>query len=114
MKLTEEELNYFYERVSFSGLLIIYALKLSLEKKLAFDTEDFAKTIQVIDSNYFLGFIVACTSCGIADFNYKGNVVTVVYIDPFIIRSIDDEISSQSKESEYWVKWYKDVKDFFE
>lgn len=52
--MTPDELSAFYSKVSFSGMLSIYALKLSLEKSIAFDREHLATTIGTPPQTIFL------------------------------------------------------------
>lgn len=111
--MTQNELNDFYSKVSFSGLLILFAFKLSLEKSIAFDRDDLGKAVQVINPDYLLGFIVACTSFNIIKYNIKGKVITVTFIDPLIASTIEGKIMQMSHGNEFWSKWHVNLTEYF-
>jgi hypothetical protein len=112
--MTQEELNKFYTKVSFSGILILYALKLSLEKKIAFDRDHYADTIQAGSSDYFFGFIVACTSFDIVRYNSKEKVITVTYLDPLISQTIKLKAEEMSQNSKHWKEWLERIPKYFQ
>ncbi len=95
--LSEQQINKFLSMSSFAGLLAIYALKLSLDKKISFNREDFAKEAYLTSSDYFFGFIVASTAIGLVSHNIKNGVITVTAIDPIISSKIEKILEENIK-----------------
>jgi len=94
--------------------MILYGIKLSLEKRIAFDRDDFVKTVKIDSSEYMVGFLVACTSFDIVRFNMKGKVITATYLDPLIVQTIQTEIEEMAKPNEIWQNWVTLINEYFE
>jgi hypothetical protein len=111
--LTETEVDKMLGRTSYFGLLCLYAVKLSKEKQTAFSRIELAKTAN-ITSDYFHGFLVACYALEIIDYNFKGEIITITYLEPLISSKIELFLQSQSKKIETWQKQISDIKKYFE
>lgn len=100
--MDSKQLQHFYSMVSFSGLLSLYAMKLSFERQTAFDRLDLATNVAVLPEGYFHGFIVACSAMDILSYNLKKTIVTVVSVDSLILKTIEEEMRKQIKKEKYW------------
>jgi hypothetical protein len=116
--MTTQDVTSFYSKVSFGGLLAIYTLKVSMEKHMAFDLDDFAEKAYPISHDYFEGFIVACTSFGLLKYNQKGSIITVFEMDSLISSSLKEEIyrfaEKEKENAEAWKNFIKDIEKYFE
>ena len=81
---------------------------------MAFDLEDFTKKAYPLSSDYLNGFLVACTSFGLIDFNNKGTIITVTNIDPLILSSIEKETNKQADRDENWKEMIVSLNNYFE
>ena len=77
MGLSQENIETFYKRTSFTGLCVIYAFTLSKEKDIAFDLNDLVKNVNPGNEKYWNGFSVACAALELVFFNYRNGIVTV-------------------------------------
>lgn len=111
----------FFKSNTLSGLLALYAGELSYEKKKAFDPEKMGTLFNKDNQDYAIGYLYACTSCGIltekgrwpdwtfVDFNkdYKGK--TAPKIEELIVKE-------QNKNKEYGafiLKLYNEIRTYF-
>jgi hypothetical protein len=111
--MTDQELDYFYSKASFAGLLSLYALKLSYENAIAFDKTDLELKVKIVSANYLYGFISACLSFNILSFNSKGNVITVTNINPQLSSSIESAVNKRAEKHDTWPLAVKTVTEYF-
>lgn len=111
--LTDIQINNFFSSTSFAGLLSLYTMKLSLEKKTAFDRNDFSKHVKIVPSDYLYGFIVACSSFEILDFNNKGSIITVVSINSIVESRILSELNRMAENQDSWKSYIEEVTKYF-
>lgn len=112
--MNNEQLEYFYGTVSFAGLISLYAFKLSLNRNMAFDKNDFTEKIDLLPDAYFHGFIVACSSMNILSYNFKKTIFTVTKLDPLLDQTLEEQISKSSKKEKYWEEQLELVREYFQ
>jgi len=112
--MNDKQLEYFYSMVSFAGLLSLYTFKLSFDKKVAFDKNDLTAELSILPEPYFHGFIVACSAMNIVGYNFKNSIFTVVYLDPMILSTLEDQVKKSAKKEKYWEEELEKVIKYFE
>ena len=115
--MNQQQLQHFYSMVSFSGLLSVYAMKLSYDNRMGFDKDDFCENLTLLPEPYFHGFIVACSALGIIDYNTTKNVIfTTTHIDPLLNSTILEEIKKTltGRDEKNWNEEFKLVEKYFE
>ncbi len=96
--ITQEQANYFVANNSMAGLYAIYAFNRSFENKIAFDRLDFVKEAYKFSAEYFYGFIVGCNAFGALKFNFKGTILTPIFINPLIVAAVNSVLSNSKNE----------------
>ena len=112
--LTETQINNFFSNTSFAGLLSLYVMKLSLEKKTAFDRNDFSKHVKIVPSDYLYGFIVACSSFEMLSYNNKGPIITVLSMNPIVQSKILPELNRMAENEENWKNYIQEIVKYFD
>jgi hypothetical protein len=111
--INKDQLNVFYEKCSFAGLLTIYSMKLSFDKKLAFNRNDLTKSGFGASSDYFYAFAVACTSFGFFTYNFKNDVITVTSIEEIVSTSIESVVLKRTSTNAAFQPFVNHVKKYF-
>jgi hypothetical protein len=112
-QLNREQVTRFGNSSSFSGLLLIYAAKLSKDRQIAFDRVDFARRAYSSSEDYLNGFLVACSAIGLVDFNRKGNVITVKSINKDLEQLIEGFLDRKTVNNLAWKKDIARVNEYF-
>lgn len=90
LKLTKEQASVFLEQASLAGLRAMYVLKLATDNNVEFTLEEIAKKEASFDVNYSFGFLVACSSLNLLDFNRgSGGVIKS--------KGLDEHVSGELK-----------------
>lgn len=107
------QLQYFYSTSSFSGLLSLYIMKLSYDKRKGFDKKDLTSQLKILSEPYFHGFIVACAAMKILSYNStKPDILTSSFIDPLVHSTIEEEIEKKAQ-TELWKLEFEQIKKYF-
>ena len=67
----------FLETASINGDLLLYALLLSFQRTTPFNLTDLISADPSLDRDYSIGFLVATSSAGLLDYEFKKNILTV-------------------------------------
>ena len=97
-KMAADELvESFIEKVSQSGLLVLYVYSLAYSQGRQFDFKELASTLSNIDLKYARGFVVATRAAGLINSKSTGYVVTVTYINErlkqYLSTALDERLS---------------------
>lgn len=90
-----QQLDRFFSLCSIGGLLTIYAIKVSYEKKAAFDLHNLTKEAFPLSSDYFYGYMIACAAMELFTHNTKNNVTTVLSIDPLVSENVKEALQKR-------------------
>lgn len=103
----------FIQKTSFTGLCTLYAIGLSFEKHQAFKPDDVFEEI-LGTSQYSYGFIVACSSVDMLEYNLKNDVLTIKSIS-FDITKLKNKIYSLlESDFQHSKEEVKKIEDFFD
>jgi hypothetical protein len=111
--INETQISTFLNRCSFSGLKVLYAIKLSFDKKIAFDRKHFTKEAYVQSDDYFYGFFVACAAMELFTYNSKNNVITVTSVNPLLSQKIEAKTKEMAKLNPPWLDDVTKLEKYF-
>lgn len=111
--INDIQLNRFFDLCSFSGLKALYAIKLSFDKKIAFDRNDFTKEAFIQSGDYFYGFIVACSAVELFSYNKKNEVITITSIDPLLSSKIESAAKKRATKTLSWADEISKIEKYF-
>jgi hypothetical protein len=118
---TEEQINEFLSKSSFSGLILLYACHLGTKgnKEIHFDLVQFTSKVLITSSSYAFGFLVACSALNL----FSGNINTEKdahikqmssYLADKVKLSITGTIEKQNSESKsIWLSILTSTEAYF-
>jgi len=116
-KFTEAQIDNFLEDSSFNGLVSLYILKLSFDKKISFNLVELFKEAYPGQSDYCYAYMVACSAFGLVYFNYRKDILTVAELDNILSSKIKDKIYIEAEFSTNVIDFRKNiikkVEDYF-
>jgi ABC-type multidrug transport system fused ATPase/permease subunit len=87
----------FVKTASLSGTAILYACQIAATKKLPMNLEDLTAKTGLVKFLYAQGFLVACSACGLLDYNEKDWMLNVVSLHESLpdLRKVCEEKKQQ-------------------
>jgi hypothetical protein len=112
--ITKPQVDRFLELCSGVGLLSIYALKLSFEKSIAFNRKDLVENTGLTSEDYFYGFIIACRSIELINYNAKNDVYQITSINPILAQNIEAALLRRQVQLPILKEKIEKIKVYFE
>lgn len=97
MNYTDKDIQGILSKTSYTGIVILYALAKSLNKKMGFDFTEFMNGELKSTEDYNYGFIVAFNAVGLLDYNFNNNIMTMTSMNEHILTGLKKEIDFRSK-----------------
>lgn len=101
--IDRDQAKLIINRSSNAGKFALYSFIKSFEAKQAFDRVDFTKQTYITTADYFYGFLVACFSFNLIDFNYKGLIITPTYVNEVLAKEVNNyfqQFKSQNQDDQ--------------
>jgi hypothetical protein len=79
---------------SVTGLLALYAVKLSIEKNIGFSLENLESNVEILEKSYTHGYLVACSSVGVFSFVSNETIFVLTELSPLVSNNIKQIVDS--------------------
>lgn len=110
MNLEQKDIELFFKRTSFKGLLTLYFVKLKFDKKQAFNKSDLEK---IGPGQYPYGFLIACHSLNILTFTTNKDIINITQYNDSIagqIKSVLNQKAEQYDKANLGSNWSQDIR----
>lgn len=119
--VSEDFVKVFFDRSSFSGLMVVYASVLAHNDNKVLDLVKFNEATRVDKDNsyqYFHGFLVACFGAQLIVMEgVEGNTISkfrVKSVNSFLARDIKMALQARANENRDWLAFIEKVESFIE
>lgn len=106
--LTNDSIDKFLERISFSGLLALYAFHHSYTSKKAFSFETLVKKVDFLPEPYGMAFLIVSQSLGLIDYTSNkhtdSSFYNITYYNSYLASKIKAEVYDRASVNELNLK----------